>query len=119
MNGEQPTSRVADQLLSFVVVFAVFGALYTLLPLMLRNDDVEERWDAMRGNIESLENENLALRTANQRLLRQVQGLAGDRLSVEQRARDEFFLAYPDELIVDLSRLNPPADDSLPTARAD
>lgn len=119
MHGQEPTSRVAEQVFSFAVVIGVLGALYTVLPVVLSDGDVEARWQQMQANIDTLESENAELRGDNQRLLRQVEGLAGDRLSVEQRARDEFFMAYPDELIVDLSRLNPPADDSLPTARAD
>lgn len=119
MHGNEPTSRVAEQVVSFAIVIVVLGALYTVLPLVLKDDDVEQRWQQMHANIDALEAENQNLRSSNQRLLRQVQGLAGDRLSVEQRARDEFFMAYPDELIVDLSRLNPPADDALVTARAE
>jgi cell division protein FtsB len=60
----------------------------------------------MNQRVVSLEQQNEALHAENQRTLREVESLAADELSVEQRARDEFNMVYPDELVIDLHALN-------------
>jgi hypothetical protein len=86
-----------------VLIALFFGGLAVVVPRWVDGHPVHAKRAELLEHVEQLQAETAMLRAQNQRLYRQVQTLSTDALSIEQRARDEFFFVYPDEVILDFS----------------
>lgn len=102
-----------------VAVVALSAVVMWWVPRWVEGHPVVERLDDMRQRVAQMERETEALRWENQQLWRQLQAFSSDALTLEQRARDEFFFVYPDEIVLDLSSWTAPgpaeASDEAPS----